>query len=71
MIERATTLAFMAPRRDVAAAEAKASVSASTRSPRTQRRWPMAVSILIAVGASLLMWTGIIWVVSAFLGLFS
>jgi hypothetical protein len=35
-----------------------------------QKRWPMALSILAAVGVSLVMWAGIFWLVGAVIGLF-
>lgn len=35
-----------------------------------QKRWPMALSILGAVGVSLVMWAGIFWLVGAVIGLF-
>jgi hypothetical protein len=36
-----------------------------------QKRWPMALSIWAAVAVSLVMWTGIVWIISAFIGLFN
>jgi hypothetical protein len=35
-----------------------------------QKRWPMALSILGAIGVSLVMWAGIFWLVGAVIGLF-
>jgi hypothetical protein len=35
-----------------------------------QKRWPMALSILGAIGVSLLMWAGIFWLISVVIGLF-
>ncbi|MEZ5957137.1 MAG: hypothetical protein R3C27_08020 [Hyphomonadaceae bacterium] len=35
-----------------------------------QKRWPMALSIWAAVAVSLAMWAGIVWIISAFMGLF-
>lgn len=36
-----------------------------------QKRWPMALSIWAAVAVSLAMWAGIVWIISAFMGLFN
>ena len=50
-------------------------VDATSASPAVdhralQKRWPMALSILGAVGVSLAMWAGIFWLVGAVIGLF-
>lgn len=54
-----------------AISKAEAGVSPHLAPRATQKRWPMAFSILGAVGVSLALWVGIAWVVIAFLGLFS
>jgi hypothetical protein len=36
----------------------------------SQKRWPMALSILGAVGASLVLWAGIFWLIGAVMGSF-
>ncbi len=55
------------------AAISKAEVGVSPKlAPRaSQKRWPMAFSILGAVSVSLALWAGIGWIILAFLGLFT
>jgi hypothetical protein len=35
-----------------------------------QKRWPVALSILAAVGVSLILWAGIFWLIGAVISLF-
>ena len=61
----------MVPQSQAALSKAQASVAAPTPDHRAlQKRWPMALSILGAVGVSLALWAGIFWLVSVVMGLF-
>ena len=59
----------MVPQPQAAISKADLHVAPAPRA--VQKRWPMALSIWAAVALSLAMWTGIVWVVSLFMGLFS
>lgn len=65
-------LAFMVPQSQAALPKAApAPVIESVVDQRaSQKRWPMALSILGAVGASLVLWAGIFWLISTVIGLF-
>lgn len=69
MSKRAEKLAYVVSQAAISKAEVGANAKPAPRA--TQKRWPMAFSILGAVGVSLAMWAGIGWVVVAFLGLFT
>jgi hypothetical protein len=61
----------MVPQSQAALSKAQASVATHVPDHRAlQKRWPMALSILGAVGASLVLWAGIFWLVSLVMGLF-
>ena len=62
-------MAYMVPQAQAAVSEAEVRVTAAPRS--TQKRWPMALSIWAAIGVALAMWTGIIWLISGVIGIFS
>jgi hypothetical protein len=62
-------VSYMVPQSQAAVAETELRVTAQPRP--VQKRWPVAFSILGAVGVSLVMWAGIVWVISLFLGLFT
>lgn len=50
----------------------KAPMHEAQAAPRpVQKRWPMALSIWAAVAVSVAMWAGIVWIISAFMGLFN
>lgn len=59
----------MVPQSQAALAKVEATV-APIDHRALQKRWPMALSILGAVGVSLAMWAGIFWLVGAVIGLF-
>jgi hypothetical protein len=62
----------MVPQSQAALTKARVSVAPDVPDHRAlQKRWPMALSILGAVGASLVLWAGIFWLVSLVMGLFS
>ena len=53
------------------AAISKADMHVAAPPQPVQKRWPMALSIWAAVAVSLAMWAGLVWIISAFLGLFA
>lgn len=67
MSKRAEKLAYMVSQAAISKAEIGANAAPSPRA--TQKRWPMAFSILGAVAVSVAMWIAIGWLVIAFLGL--
>lgn len=61
----------MVPQSQAALTKAQPTVAPAVVDHRAlQKRWPMAISILGAVGVSLAMWAGIFWLVGAVIGLF-
>ncbi|MCX7358338.1 MAG: hypothetical protein NT015_09395 [Alphaproteobacteria bacterium] len=69
MSERTETLAYMVPQPQAVISKADMHISAAPRP--VQKRWPMALSIWAAIAVSLALWAGIVWIISAFMGLFA
>ena len=61
---------YMVPQPQTALTDAEVRVTPAKPRP-VQKRWPMALSIWGAVAVSLAMWAGIVWIISAFMGLFN
>lgn len=69
MSKRAKKLAYMVSQAAISKAEVGVSPKLAPRA--TQKRWPMAFSILGAVSVSVMLWAGIGWAVLAVLSLFN
>ena len=68
MSKRAEKLAYTVPHAALPKAEVHVGSPPAPRA--TQKRWPMAFSILGAVSVSLALWAGLGWIVLAFVSLF-
>ncbi len=63
-------MTYLVPQPQTIAAKAHAHTASAAPRP-VQKRWPMALSIWGAVAVSVAMWTGIVWIISLFMGLFT
>ncbi len=69
MSKRAKKLAYLVP--EAAISKAEMGVSPKRASHSTQKRWPVAFSILGAVSVSLMLWVAIGWAVLSVVALFN